>query len=171
MLTIRPLGQKDAPLLQQLRLANVRHDPHCFCTSAAEVQRQPLLDFEQLIERFARLHDGCLWGAFGPGGQLLGSLALERLYGDYLRHKARIWGLMVDPGQRRRAVASQLCQRAIREAQAMDGVEKLVLELTGEAVAAMHLYRGLGFRIEGVEPLSLKQQNRYLDEIQMGLYL
>jgi len=107
-----------------------------------------------------------------PGGEqnekLLGVIGLERLNGTLRAHRARIWGLVISIKHRRQGISRQLCVHTIEQARKMT-VEKLSLELTGEAVAALHLYRNLGFRIESVEPLALKMDGRYLDEIRMAL--
>ncbi len=167
-MNIRALHAADAAAFQRLRLNTLRANPECFCTSLQEAQGQNLADYLQQISDTLKSDQQHLIGAFDERG-LLGMVGIERLKGGLRCHRGRIWGLMVDADQRRRGTARQLCGQAIVLARQM-GVEKLGLELTGEALAALHLYRSLGFRIEGIEPLALKLDGRYLDEIRMALY-
>lgn len=168
---IRACQPLDAQAFRVLRLETLKANPECFCTSLEEARSQGVGQFEQLIDACCRSDDRQLLGAFDDGGQLVGALALERLRGQLRLHRGRLWGLAVMPDARRQGVARALCAQAITTARRLEGVEKLSLELTGEAVAALRLYRSLGFRIEGVEPLALKLNGRYLDEIRMALCL
>lgn len=164
---IRQLEPKDAIAFATLRLTSTKANPECFCTSLSELQTATVELFAQEIEQRHKLKNNRILGCF-QHGELVGAIGIEQLYGDLRRHKGRIWGLMVSPDYRRQGIARLLCEEAVKTAQKY-GVEKLSLELTSEAVAAMQLYRSLNFRIETVEPMALKLEGRYLDEIKMAL--
>lgn len=164
---IRPLDPKDAIALATLRLASTKANPECFCTSLSELQTATVDLFAQEIKQRHQLENNRILGYFHHG-EMLGAIGVEQLYGDLRRHKGRIWGLMVSPEHRRQGIARELCNAAVETAKDY-GVEKLSLELTSEAVAAMKLYRSLDFRIETVEPMALKFEGRYLDEIRMAI--
>ncbi len=178
--TIRPLAIADAAAFRQLRLKTLAASPECFCTSQAEAEQQSKDQYRRQISICQKSPGQFLFGYFADietrhlhtdtaaGQRLIGVIGVERLSGMLRRHRAHIHGLLVDGDYRRQGVARTLCQHAIEQARRME-VEKLSLELTGEAVAALHLYRSLGFRIESVEPLALKLEGRYLDEIRMSL--
>lgn len=165
---IRQLDPKDAIAFATLRLASTKANPECFCTSLAELQSATVELFAQEIKQRQQLKNNLILGFF-QHGELLGTVGIEQLYGDLRRHKGRVWGLMVSPEHHRQGIARQLCEDAVKTAKDF-GVEKLSLELTSEAVAALQLYRSLGFRIETVEPMALKLEGRYLDEIKMAIY-
>lgn len=164
---IRLLDPKDAIAFATLRLASTKANPECFCTSLSELQTATVELFAQEIKQRHELKHNRILGYFHQG-ELRGAVGIEQLYGDLRCHKGRVWGLMVSPDYRRQGIARQLCEAAIQTAKEY-GVEKLSLELTSEAVAAMQLYRRLGFRIETVEPMALKLEGRYLDEIKMAI--
>ena len=166
--TIRPLVASDATAFRNLRLKAITSNPECFCTALKEAQRQDLAYYQQQISQSSCSRNQALFGTFNRAGELLGVAGLERMSGELRAHRARIWGLVIDTHYRRQGIARELCEHSIKYAHDMK-IEKLSLELTGEAVAALHLYRSLGFRIESVEPLALKLEGRYLDEIRMAL--
>lgn len=164
---IRPLKAKDATALSQLRLQATEANPECFCTTLHEVRSYPVGFYQQEIEQAESNPRQKILGYF-VDDQLLGAVGVERLHGGMLQHRGRIWGLMVCPNSRRQGIARQLCEAAVQEAKQLE-VEKLGLEVTGDAIAAMQLYRSLGFRIETIEPLALKLDGHYMDEIRMSL--
>ncbi len=165
-LKLRPLSLDDAEAFMMLRLSAINANPECFCSTYEEVLQQPLSYYRQLLSSQQQSSQQFIFGAFSPARRLRGIIAIERLSGDLRSHRGRIWGLLVDPDFRRQGIARALCQRAMLQAKEMT-LEKVNLELTGEAVAALHLYRELNFRIECIEPLAFKFQGRYLDEIRM----
>ena len=165
---IRPLAATDIVAFRDLRLNAITLNPECFCTALSEAEQQDIHYYQALIRQTDSSPHQALFGAFSPEGKLLGVIGLERMSGTLRAHRARLWGLITDTKYRRQGIARQLCTHAINQARSMS-VEKLSLELTGEAVPALHLYRSLGFRIESVEPLALKLDDRYLDEIRMAL--
>ena len=165
---VRPLAVADSTALRNLRLNAITANPECFCTALSEVKLQDINYYQAQIRLSDSSSNQTLFGAFSANNQLLGVIGLERMSGVLRAHRARFWGLITDTKYRRQGIARQLCAHAMDQARDMS-VEKLSLELTGEAVPALHLYRSLGFRIESVEPLALKLDGRYLDEIRMVL--
>ncbi|MEH6624976.1 MAG: GNAT family N-acetyltransferase [Motiliproteus sp.] len=169
-LKLRPLSMDDAEAFMVLRLSALKANPECFCSTLEEVQQQHISYYRQLLSAHLESSQQFIFGAFSPATGLRGIIAIERLSGSLRSHRGRIWGLLVDPDFRRQGVARELCLLSIAQAKKM-ALEKVNLELTGEAVAALHLYRVLGFRIECIEPLAFKHHGRYLDEIRMTLCL
>lgn len=169
-ITFRPLTSSDSAAFRALHQAVIHANPECFCTAVSEAEQYQLNFYRAQIKEHSSADNRRLYGAFSPQGELLGMVGIEQLNGLMRCHKARLWGLMVHPTGRRRGLAQQLCQQAIAFARQLN-TEKITLELTGSAIAALHLYRGLGFRIETVEPMALKLNSQYLDEIRMALTL
>lgn len=164
---IRKLEPRDAIAFASLRLDATKANPECFCSSINELQKTTVDYFAKEIEQRHQLTNNLVIGYFQQN-KLVGTIGVEQLHGDLRKHKSRIWGLMVLPECRRQGVARALCETAIDQAKAF-GADKLGLELTGEAVAALQLYRSLGFRIETIEPMALKLEGRYMDEIRMAI--
>lgn len=142
---IHPLQRSDAKAFALLRRQCTQANPECFCSSLAEVQQYSLAFYQREISEAETLPHQTLLGCFADK-LLLGSIGVEQLHGQLRQHRGRLWGLMVAPEQRRQGIARLLCEHAIEQARQL-GIEKLGLELTSEAQAAMQLYRSLGFRI------------------------
>ncbi len=167
---VRPLTTAHAGAMLELQNTCYNHNPACFTSTQ-----------DQLADHLSHLDSdpkqlNVVFGAFSDDAppspdNFLGLVGMTH-YGCALRrHKAHIWGLSVIPKSRRKGVGKALCEALVLHARTLTSIEKLTLTLTGEAVAALHLCRGLGFRIEGVEPMSMKLEGRYLDEIRMALVL
>lgn len=96
-------------------------------------------------------------------------IGVERFQSDFTRHIARIWGLYVVQNHRKAGIGAALIARSIGFAERLDGVEKIMLEVTGAATNALRLYEGFGFSMIGSETNSLKVGDRYIDDHRMEL--
>mgnify|MGYP001050126691 FL=1 len=97
-------------------------------------------DFESLLASSACVCEGAFEGDRGP----LTGFLLSRRAGD----EAEILTIAVASRQRRRGVGRELLTRQMRRL-AEQGVARLFLEVAEDNVAALALYRRLGFREEG----------------------
>ncbi|GAB2900418.1 hypothetical protein GCM10027278_20830 [Paralcaligenes ginsengisoli] len=108
-------------------------------------------------------------------GAWLGELSLCGIAGMFvpdtakLRHKASIVGVYVRPEARGTGLAQALLEQLI--AHANERVEALLIMVEACNIAALRLYRKLGFEEYGREPRALKVNGAYYDEILMTLPL
>lgn len=97
-------------------------------------------EFESLLASAACLCEGGFEGENGP----LSGFLLSRKAAD----EAEILTIAVASRQRRRGIGKELLRRQMRRL-AECGVKRLFLEVAEDNVAALALYRSLGFREEG----------------------
>jgi ribosomal protein S18 acetylase RimI-like enzyme len=60
-------------------------------------------------------------------------------------------------------------QQLLERAAKVSGVEQILLSVTSTQIAAVKLYRSLGFEPFGLEPRALKVGGRFIDEEYMGM--
>lgn len=85
-------------------------------------------------------------------------------------HVYGLWGLLVDPGVRRRGVASALLTAAERAARAQ-GARKLSLHVLGSNRAAQALYERMGYVVEGRYREEFLIDGDYVDDVSLGKFL
>jgi ribosomal protein S18 acetylase RimI-like enzyme len=106
------------------------------------------------------LENSFVVGAF-DGKQLVGIAGFYREKGLKTRHKGRVWGVYVTPGERGKGVGRGILQMLLERA-ALIGAEQIGLSVTTTQTAAIALYRSLGFESWGCEPKALKIGDRYM---------
>jgi ribosomal protein S18 acetylase RimI-like enzyme len=161
---IRLLAAPDAPALRSLRLAALAQAPRAFGSSLEEEQPLDLDHFRRWAEADA---ERALFGAF-VDGHLAGMTGLARHNRRKTCHKAYIWGVYVDPGQRGLGLSRQLLEAALARAAAMPGVSQVQLTVAADNAAAISVYRRLGFVEYGREPEALCVAGEMIDEVLMS---
>lgn len=86
-------------------------------------------------------------------------------------HRAKLWGVFVEPAYRDQGLGRAVISTAIDLARSWNGVDFVDLGVSENAPAAQRLYESLGFRAWGREPESLQCEGRRYDEIFMSLRL
>ncbi|MCS7024717.1 MAG: GNAT family N-acetyltransferase [Bryobacteraceae bacterium] len=164
---IRELTLADYDAYWQLRLEALENEPLIFGEDPSEHRA---LSRSAIEQRF---------GCSGGGNFVLGAFAQQRLVGTAAltraerikrRHKAMVWGVYVQPAWRGRGIATRLLQELIARAKRMQGLALLHLTVT-TTNPAKRIYDSLGFVQTGVEPMSMKCGERYIDEYFMVLRL
>ena len=80
-------------------------------------------------------------------------------------------GVYVTERARGAGIGRMLLTALLERAAAIDGIEQVVLSVTTTKVAALKLYRSLGFESFGCERRALKVGERYFDTEHMVLFL
>ena len=159
---IRRLTAEDAEAYRELRLEGLSRHPGAFGASYADDARCSLSDWR------ARLATGGTFGAFRDGS-LLGTAGLLRHDAEKTRHKAVLVGVYVRDGARGTGLGRALVEAVIAEARGE--FEQILASVGADNEAARRLYEDLGFRSWGLQPRSLKVGERYVDEVELVLFL
>lgn len=168
-LSYRELIENDALAVRDLRLAVMASDPATFLSTVEEEENRSAEFVGAMLAASYEAEDRAVFGAFQ--GRLIGMIGIERLHGRMLNHKARISGLYVKHPFRKLGVGRALLGETLNFANHLKGVEKVFLEVTGDAKAALKLYEGTGFETIGLERRAIKHKGRYIDEYRMELVL
>lgn len=164
---IRELNRADHDAYWNLRLEALEGEPLIFGEDPSEHRAHS----RQVIED--RLGDGTqdsfLLGAFADAA-MVGTAALLRADRIKRRHMAMVWGVYVQPAWRGHHIARDMMIYLINRAKRMDGLSLLHLTVT-TTNHAKRIYEALGFVQTGLEPMSMKYRDQYIDEYYMVLKL
>ncbi len=144
---IRGLESSDAAAFQALRLRGLQECPDAFASSYEEEVGTPIADIAQ---RLQPKPDSAIFGAFN-GVDLCALVGLQRESMAKLAHKSFIWGVYVAPEARGNGVGTQVVGRALRHAVSILGTRQVNLGVNTKCLAAVSLYRKLGFIEYGLE--------------------
>jgi ribosomal protein S18 acetylase RimI-like enzyme len=109
--------------------------------------------------------------AFGcfDGATLVGTVAVEFSSKPKTRHKAHVIGMFVVPEARGRGAARALVDAALDHCRARGEIASIMLTVTEGNEPAIALYRSVGFRPFGVEPLAIRTAEGYRSKVHMQL--
>ena len=164
---VRFLSSDDAAEWLRLRIEALKLAPEAFSASLEEYQS---LSLEEVKRRLWSDGDAFVVGAFQES-RLIGMAGFYRERGPKSRHKARVWGVYVTPEARGAGIGGRMMQALLNRGSAIDGLEQILLSVTGTQESAIRLYRSLGFESFGREPRALRIGDRYIDEQYMVLHL
>lgn len=167
-MNIRKLTPADAPSFYSLRLHGLEEMPYAFGESAAEFARQTAETVAERMRESEKRGDFIL-GAFDSEDRLLGVVGVRHNDGEKIRHKGIIWGMYVSPEARRRGIGRALIDEVIAITRTMPGLKYLKLCVLVKNREALDLYRAVGFRSFGIEPMGVKVGEEYCDEHHMVL--
>ncbi len=160
---IRALVPSDAPAFQALRLRGLQECPEAFASSHEEEVGTPLDAIERRLQPKA---DSAIFGAF-EGYKLCALVGLQRETMAKLAHKSRIWGVYVAPEARGAGLGAQIMRHALQHAAHVLRARQVNLGVNTQNVAAIALYRKLGFVEYGLERGYLLVGGVLHDEYQM----
>ncbi len=164
----RFLTADDAAEWSTLRLEALRQDPEAFGSSEED---HSLLTLDEIGRRLdPGTGDSFAIGGF-ENGRLAGMAGFMRDKGPKRRHKGMVWGVYVTKAQRGKGVGRKMLQMLLERVMLTEGVEQVLISVATTQTAASALYRSLGFRPFGREPLALKVNGRFIDEDHMILVL
>ncbi len=158
--TIRPLNLSDQPSFYQLRLRALFEEPEIFMLAAGEFARMTLPDQTRMMRSTP---DQFILGAFNAEGTLVGLVDFHRRQRHKIRHLGDISGMYVAPEHRARGIGRALLSAAISRARNLADLEALTLIVSANDQPARRLYLSAGFQSYGLEPLSLKVEDKYVD--------
>jgi ribosomal protein S18 acetylase RimI-like enzyme len=163
---IRVLREEDAQAYTKLRREALLDAPLVFASSPVDDLSS---DPEAVREQLRRAPEFVIIGAIE--NDLIGAVGVYRDRHLKSSHKAHLWGMYVVPSHRRRSVATELLDAAVRHARALPGVSWVHLSVTSAAPGAQRLYERAGFRVWGAEPDALSHGGQSVVEYHMALRL
>jgi RimJ/RimL family protein N-acetyltransferase len=139
---------------------------------ASSPEHDPALDPERLTGELSGEHSAIL-AIEGPDAsrELIASAGIVRVSQPKSAHRARLWGVFVDPAHRGGGLGRAVVSAAVELARSWRGVDFVDLGVSENSPAAHALYETLGFQAWGREPESLQCGGRRYDEIFMTLRL
>jgi ribosomal protein S18 acetylase RimI-like enzyme len=130
------------------------------------VEGPPLESTRAFMQRLAD-GAGIQMLAVTPADTVVGWCDIIRNPHEGFRHVGRL-GMGLLPGYRGRGLGRQLAVHAITAARAI-GLERIELEVFASNLAAISLYRKLGFVTEGIKRRARKLGGEYDDNVVMAL--
>jgi ribosomal protein S18 acetylase RimI-like enzyme len=109
--------------------------------------------------------------AGAPHDELLAAAGVVRMKQAKFTHRARLWGVFVEPAHRGKGLGKAVVGAAIELARCWSGVRYVDLGVSENAPAAQRLYETLGFKQWGREPEATQLEGRCYDELHMTLKL
>jgi ribosomal protein S18 acetylase RimI-like enzyme len=164
---MRLLDGGDFDRYRRLRLEALQAAPTAFGSSyETEVSARA----DKYRDRLTGSAENYVLGAFSSE-QLVGMVGFVRETTPKRQHIGSVWGMYVTPKFRRHGLGRRLLIGVIERAQALAGIEHVLLTVVSDNDAAQALYRSLGFEPWGTEPAALKVDGVDYDDIHMLLRL
>jgi RimJ/RimL family protein N-acetyltransferase len=166
--TLQPcmrLTPQHATAYRTLMLEAYARHPDAFTSSPAEREALPLAWWETRLRTDAA-SDEVVLGAF-VDGNLVGAAGLARETREKARHKATLFGMYVDDGQRHRGLGRLLVEAVLEHARSQSGLRQVVLTVTQGNARAEALYTRCGFQTFGVEPDAVAVGETLLAKVHM----
>lgn len=170
MLEIRQLFEDDVRAYWDLRLRALKENPEAFSASYEEDKD---ISIEIITSKFKNTYNSLenfILGAF-VDGELIGMAGFYRERRIKLKHRGNLWGMYVVPEQRKKGIGKKLLMELINKIKLLPGLEQVYLGVVKSNQEARNLYESLRFKSYGWDKKALKLGDKYLDELNMVLYL
>lgn len=159
---IRRLTATDAAEYREIRLKSLKEHPEAFGMAFEEEEKIPLEDIVKRFEQHAMSEENIVLGAFVEG-RLIGILGFARYPLQKFRHVAHMNQTYVAPETRGLGAGKALMTAALEHGRKLPGLEKVILSVVPDNIAARKLYLWAGFETYGLEKKGLKVGERYYD--------
>ncbi len=164
-LTIRKAQIEDAPLIAEAE-REIAQEPGYFCSQPSELTDENVAN---TISALLKDKTGVYLVAECEG-QLVGHAFLEPFHLQSLRHIADL-NIAVHLGWQNKGIGTKLLEQIIEWAKNSSVIEKIQLNVRASNSSAIYLYKKFGFQEEGRLKNKVKVQDRYIDDLIMGLDL
>jgi len=125
---------------------------------------------EWWADRIEENNNGFVVGALLEN-TLVGTVAIEYLSRKKVRHKAKMVGMYVVSEHRNHGIGKSLLNYALEKLSRNTDIRTVVLTVTQGNQSAIELYRTVGFKTFGVEPMAIFSENKYYSKEHMALQL
>ena len=150
---------------RQLMLQAYAQHPDAFTSSASERAALPLAWWRDRLQANG-LASQVVFGAF-DNVALVGAVGLSFEAREKTRHKANLFGMVVQPGYRGAGIGRQLLSAALQFLAMRPEIKLVQLTVTQGNAAATALYQGMGFMPFGLEPFAVATDSGYVDKVHM----
>ena len=100
---------------------------------------------------------------------LVAAAGIYRVRNPKFSHRAKLWGVFVDPGYRGHGLGRAVTSAALELAKAWSGVAYVDVAVSENSPVALRIYQSLGFIEWGREPESTQYDGKRYDEIFLSL--
>jgi ribosomal protein S18 acetylase RimI-like enzyme len=162
MITIRKLTATDAPAYRRARLYCLQTFPGNFGSLYEDELNKKKLFFEECLE-----NPGCdsfIYGAFSPEGECVGLCGFVPEKRTRTKHRGEIIQMFVHEKYQRNNIGEKLLQSVITEALVSLQIEQITLGVVSENIAAITLYKKLGFKEYGMLENYFKLPDKYIHQ-------
>ena len=158
MIDVKTLPPERWGEAKELRLQALKTDPTAFGSSYEEEENFTKEEWQMRMKNalFAMSDDS-------PVG------TITYLFDGRLKtkHIARIFAVYVDPKRRGQGIGNKLLETALRLIQENKGIVKVQLMVNLEQVAAVELYKAMGFAVVGQMKKEIQVDGQFYDELIM----
>lgn len=159
---IKILSVNELNDFRTIRLSALEKSPKMFgSTHIAEVAK-PSIFFENCLS------SSTVFGAYHKN-KIIGLATFTQETGIKFSHKAYLSSVFIEPEFQEKGVASQLLRAVVEYSKKY--VEQILLTVADDNKPAINLYKNFGFQTYGVEPMALKDNEEYINEILMKLFV
>ncbi len=162
------LKPADAERYARLRLRMLHEAPWAFDMTS---DGDDALDPAHLTRRLASERSATFAIEAEPPPELVAAASVTRGKPPKFAHRAKLWGVFVEPAHRGQGLGRAVVASAIGLARHWPGVEFIDLGVSENSREALRLYESLGFEPWGREPEATAHEGRRYDEIFMTLRL
>lgn len=156
--TFRKLETSEWEIYKQIRLEALKTDPQFFGATFAEEEARTPDQWKSLLNCVDIL------GLF-EDATLVATVKFEQYGLEKISHKAYISGVYVRPDYRGKGYSKMLITEMLTYAE--ERVKSVQCALVTENKSAFNLYKSFGFEVFGIEPASIFDGERYLDDYLM----
>lgn len=100
---------------------------------------------------------------------LIAAAGIYRVRNPKFSHRAKLWGVFVDPGHRSYGLGRAVTSAALELGKTWNGVAHIDVSVSENSPVALHIYQSLGFVEWGREPESTQHDGQRYDEIFLSL--
>lgn len=159
---IKILTVSQAKDFRTIRLSALENAPKMFGSTFASEVAKPLSFFEACLSNLT------VFGVYHHD-DIIGLATFSQEVGAKFSHKAYLSSVFIQPEFQQKGIASKLIHAVIEYSK--NHVEQILLSVADDNTSAIHLYQKMGFQPYGLEQKALKNQDEYIDEILMKLFL
>lgn len=166
MIEIIQAKNQDIATIKQLMLFALQTDPTAFTVSFDEYNSESDFWWNNYLSMYVGSKYGAMYLAkidSTPAG-MVGVLYNKRLRQS---HASTIVWLYVKPEFRKMKLATKLMEYVICEITKDKTIKKISLTVTEKQIAAISLYKNLGFSVTGIQKDELKIEDEYIDFLMM----